>query len=131
MRNNLVTVALAALPLSYASPALPDPTRAPGIVPVRFAAEHPLITPSPSLEHPTRTLKLRRGIVSDIKGHVSIAESKVEGVIGSALSGAPEYVASGVANFFQDFPIGDQVKSSLGLDNSQIAALPTQVLNVP
>jgi hypothetical protein len=36
-----------------------------------------------------------------------------------------------VPNFFQDFPSGDKVASSLGLDSSQLAALPTQVLNIP
>ena len=90
-----------------------------------------MITPSPSLQDPTRTIKLRRGVVSDIKSHLSGAESKVAGYIGSELSGFPSYVASGVPNFFQNLPTGDAVKSSLGLDDSQIAALPTQVLNVP
>ena len=34
-------------------------------------------------------------------------------------------------NFFQDFPTGDKVQSELGIDDQQLAALPTQVLNVP
>ena len=34
-------------------------------------------------------------------------------------------------NFFQDFPTGSTVQSSLGLNNSQLSALPTQVLNLP
>jgi hypothetical protein len=36
-----------------------------------------------------------------------------------------------VPDFFQDFPSGDQVVSSLGLNSSQLAVLPTQVLNIP
>jgi hypothetical protein len=36
-----------------------------------------------------------------------------------------------VPNFFQDFPQGNDVQSSLGLDDSQVAALPTNVLNIP
>lgn len=131
MRNVFITVLLASLSVTHASPVFSSPTRLPGIVPVRAAAEHPLITPSPSLNDPTRTVKLRRGIISDIKSGFHVAESKVEGVIGSELSGLPTYVASGVANFFQDFPTGDKVQSSLGLDDDQVAALPTQVLNVP
>ena len=81
----------------------------------------PLITPSPSLNDVTRTYK--RGIISDLTGDV-----------GSILSGlgsdVPSYVASGVPNFFQNFPTGDDVQSSLGLDDSQVAALPTNALNL-
>ncbi|KAL8794676.1 MAG: hypothetical protein Q9195_002751 [Heterodermia aff. obscurata] len=130
MRKILLTSLLAKLSVALV-PALPNPSWVPGIVPVRPAAEHPMITPSPSLQDPTRTVKLRRGVVSDIKSHLSGAESKIAGYVGSELSGLPSYVASGVPNFFQNFPTGDAVKSSLGLDDSQIAALPTQVLNIP
>lgn len=34
-------------------------------------------------------------------------------------------------NFFQDFPTGDKVQSSLGLSDEQVEAYPTQVLNIP
>ena len=34
-------------------------------------------------------------------------------------------------NFFQDFPNGEDVQSSLGIDDQQLAALPTNVLNLP
>jgi hypothetical protein len=37
----------------------------------------------------------------------------------------------GVPNFFQGFPTKDKVQSELGLSNDQLAALPTQVLNIP
>ena len=86
--------------------------------------EAPIITPSPATWDPTKTEKLRRGIVSDLAGDVGSILSQLG-------SNIPSYVASGVPNFFQDFPTGDKVKSSLGLADSQIAALPTQVLNVP
>lgn len=43
----------------------------------------------------------------------------------------PSYVASGVAPFFQGFPTGDAVVSSLGLTDGELAALPTQALNIP
>lgn len=46
-------------------------------------------------------------------------------------SNIPSYVASGVPNFFQDFPIGDDVRKSLGIEESQVSALPTSVLNIP
>ena len=34
-------------------------------------------------------------------------------------------------NFFQDFPTGNDVQSSLGLDDAQLAAYPTSVMNLP
>jgi phosphatidate phosphatase APP1 len=43
----------------------------------------------------------------------------------------PSYVASGIAPFFQGYPTGTQVQSSLSLKNSDVEALPTQVLNIP
>lgn len=87
------------------------------------AQEEPLITPSPVTWDPTKTFKSRRNILSDI-------QSDVGGIL-SDLGNIPSYVASGVPNFFQDFPTGDKVKSSLGINDDQVAALPTQVLNIP
>ena len=83
----------------------------------------PLITPSPSKWPPTETIK-RRGIISDLEGDVS-------SVLGGLGSDIPSFVASGVPNFFQGFPSGSAVVSSLGLNDSQVSALPTQVLNIP
>lgn len=84
-----------------------------------------LITPSPSTWDPTRTRELlKRDILSDVKQDVG-------GVLSELGSKIPAYVASGVPNFFQDFPTGDKVRSSLGIDDSQVSALPTQVLNIP
>ncbi|EMC95717.1 hypothetical protein BAUCODRAFT_109246 [Baudoinia panamericana UAMH 10762] len=85
--------------------------------------EHPLITPSPVELSPSRTRKHRRDLLSS-----------VEGDIGSVLSGLgssiPSFVASGIPAWFQGLPTGDSVKSSLGVDDSQLAALPTQALNI-
>lgn len=84
---------------------------------------HPKITAAPSavLREPSKVQD--RGISDDIEG------------IGSFLSGVvgtfPSYIASGVPNFFQDFPTGTAVQSSLGIPNSDLAATPTQVLNIP
>ena len=63
-------------------------------------------------------------IKTDVAGDVS-------SILGSLGSDIPQYVASGVPNFFQDFPTGDKVESSLGIDDAQVSALPTQVLNIP
>lgn len=92
-----------------------------------LAQEQPLITPSPATWDPTKTFKSRRDVLSDLR---SAVQSDLGGIL-SELGNVPSYVASGVPNFFQDFPTGDKVKSSLGLDDDQVAALPTQVLNIP
>lgn len=93
--------------------------------PAPTVEELALITPSPSTWDPTRTRELlKRDILSDVKQDVGNVLSE----LGSKI---PAYVASGVPNFFQDFPTGDKVESSLGIDDSQVSALPTQVLNIP
>ena len=92
-----------------------------------LAQEQPLITPSPATWDPTKTFKSRRDVLSDLR---SAVQSDLGGIL-SELGNVPSYVASGVPNFFQDFPTGDKIKSSLGLDDGQVAALPTQVLNIP
>ncbi|KAM0704106.1 hypothetical protein Q7P35_008338 [Cladosporium inversicolor] len=98
---------------------------APGVVPAPnpVAPRDPLITPSPVEYDPSRTVKFARNIISDAKG-------SFDSVLSGLGSDIPSYVASGVPNFFQDFPTGDKVQSSLGIDDDQIAALPTQVLNI-
>lgn len=95
------------------------------LLPANIAQEPPLITPAPASPNwlPTKTLK-RRGIVSDITADTN-------SILSGLGSDIPSYVASGVPNFFQDFPTGDKVQSSLGLDDDQVKALPTQVLNIP
>lgn len=91
--------------------------------PVVLEAQDPLITPSPARADATKTYKNRRDIFGDL-------HSDVDGIL-SDLGNVPSYVASGVPNFFQNFPTGDSVASSLGLSDQQLAALPTQALNIP
>lgn len=118
----LPTVLLALLPLVSTSAVHRNIPKPAGIV-----ERQPLVTASPSEWSPTKTLR-RRGIVSDVTADI---EGDVKSVLGSLGSNIPSYVASGVPNFFQDFPTGDKVQSSLGLDDDQVRALPTQVLNIP
>lgn len=83
---------------------------------------------TPSVEYsPTKTWKGKRGVVSDITSDIAGDINTVLSELGSNL---PSYVASGVDPFFENLPTGDAVKSSLGLDDAQVSALPTQVLNV-
>lgn len=96
----------------------------PDSAPVAVAPRHPLITPSPTLQDVASRTVRRRGVLDDLKGDV-------DSVLSGLGSNIPSYVASGVPNFFQDFPTGDKVQSSLGIDDDQLKALPTSVLNVP
>ncbi|KAI5239141.1 hypothetical protein E4T43_06939 [Aureobasidium subglaciale] len=120
MRFSLAYGALLQASLSTVVSASPAPT--PRRV-FHLVSQAPQVTASPVELSPSRTDRLRRGIIDDLKSDV-----------GSVLSGLgsdlPSWVASGVPNFFQGFPTGDAVVSSLGLDDSQLDALPTQVLNV-
>jgi len=101
--------------------ATPPPSRRSEAQPVE--ARDPLITPSAVEYNPTKTWKRRRDILSDVQGDVN-------SVLSGLGSDIPSYVASGVDPFFQNLPTGDSVKSSLGIDDAQISALPTQVLNI-
>ncbi len=109
---NLILLALA-----------PSVLAAPVAAPVAVAAFHPMITPPPSLTDRAPTPVEERDIISSIEG--------IGGYLSSVLGTFPSYVASGVPNFFQDFPTGSAVESSLGISSSDLAATPTQVLNIP
>lgn len=87
------------------------------------AVPHPMITAAPSLVELAPSKVQGRDIVSDIGGLGSYLSS----VVGTY----PSYIASGVPNFFQGFPTGTAVQSSLGLSDGDLAATPTQVLNIP
>ena len=119
MHSHLLFRAIAPLlilgvPVSFASP-----TAIPVAAPVADAA--PDFTGSPVQWAPSKTAKSRRDLLGDT----------VSSVLSDLGSNIPTYVADGVADFFQDFPSGGAVQSSLGLDSTQVAALPTQVLNLP
>ncbi|KAJ7103141.1 hypothetical protein B0H15DRAFT_196460 [Mycena belliarum] len=103
--------------LSYASA---SPTPLPGATPVSAnAAVRP--PPQPTVFN---SILGQRGLLDD-------ATKDINSVLKGLGSAIPSYVASGVPNFFQDFPTGTAVQSSLGLSDSDVAALPTQVLNLP
>ncbi|KAF7714030.1 Uncharacterized protein PECH_000519 [Penicillium ucsense] len=108
---------LAVLPLVAAIPA---PTGDAGTV-NDAKPPQPAITPSPVQNNPSPIIQ--RGIISDV-------ENDVNSILSGLGSDIPTWVASGVPNFFQGFPTGDSVASSLGLKSSDLAALPTNVLNI-
>ncbi|KAJ5586506.1 hypothetical protein N7450_006293 [Penicillium hetheringtonii] len=105
----------ALLSIAHGSPA---PT---AFVSTTHDAPNPTITPSPIEKNPSRVVE--RGILSDV-------ESDVNDVLSGLGSDLPSWVASGVPNFFQGFPTGDAVVSSLGLKSSDLDAVPTNVLNI-
>ncbi|KAI0181703.1 hypothetical protein GGR52DRAFT_51972 [Hypoxylon sp. FL1284] len=80
---------------------------------------HPMITPAPDLEN-------RAVVARDLD-----PGSYINSIIGGLGSHVSSYIASGVPQFFQDFPTGGAVESSLGISDSDLAATPTQVLNLP
>ncbi|KAI0432687.1 hypothetical protein F5Y09DRAFT_132320 [Xylaria sp. FL1042] len=86
-----------------------------------LGAAHPLITQAPSIEDRDKAI-VRRDIDPG-----SYINSLVSG-LGSDVS---SYIASGVPQYFQNFPVGDSVEKSLGIDDNDLKATPTQVLNVP
>ncbi|PSR77006.1 hypothetical protein BD289DRAFT_463722 [Coniella lustricola] len=55
----------------------------------------------------------------------------VDGLFSSLGSDVSSFVASGVPQFFNDLPTGTDVLSSLGISSTDLAASPTQALNVP
>ncbi|OOG00546.1 hypothetical protein ASPCADRAFT_136333 [Aspergillus carbonarius ITEM 5010] len=85
------------------------------------APPEPVITPSPVQHQPSRVAG--RNILSDV-------DSDIHSVLSGLGSDLPSWVASGVPNYFQGFPTGDAVVSSLGLNSAELAALPTNVLNI-
>lgn len=118
MIMTLPQVLLALIPVALAAPA-PHPVAQP--------APHPMITPRASLDNRTPTRVVERGIISSVESSIKGLETYLSSVLGTY----PSYIVSGVPNFFQDFPTGSAVQSSLGISDSDLAAAPTQVLNIP
>jgi len=110
-------LSISLLPCVLAAPVSPGPGSA------ALAAPIPLITPRATLADRSPTRVQERDLISSIKG--------LDSYVGSLLGTFPSYVASGVPNFFQDLPTGSAVESSLGISSSDLAATPTQVLNIP
>jgi hypothetical protein len=100
-------------------------------VPTRVSPqEEALITPAP-----TRTLAVygsyagvRRDILSDITSDLDSYVNSVFSELGSAI---PSYVSNGLLPGLQNLPTGSDVASSVGVSSSDLAASPTQVLNIP
>lgn len=111
--------------LKAAAVAIPDPTAAPAPVEARA----PLTTPAPIYFAGGKSYVLdKRNLLDDIKNGVDSVAKSWGSVLGTDL---PSYFTEGIPNFFQDLPSGSQVLSSLGIKDDDLAATPTEVLNIP
>lgn len=64
---------------------------------------------------------------------IDSVESYVDGLVTRVESKISKWVNSGILDYPNGFPTGDAVKESLGIsdDDDELAAQPTQVLNLP
>lgn len=115
--QTLIFIMASLLVILYVVVALASSSYGAAIVP------HPMITAPPSLVAQAPSKVQERNIISDIEG--------LGGYLSEVVGTFPSYIASGVPNFFQDFPTGSAVQKSLGISDSDLAAMPTQVLNIP
>lgn len=92
--------------------------------------EKALITPAPT---PTQAIYrgyagAKRGLLSDFTSDLDSYVNSVFSDLGSAI---PSYVSNGLLPNLQGLPTGSAVASSVGASSSDLAASPTQVLNIP
>ena len=97
--------------------------------PAAAAVAGPAPTPAPEFI-PTPTIE-ERDLASDVESVASAASDYAGSVLSSLGTAVPSYVSDGVLPFFQGLPTGTAVESSLGTNDTAIAALPTEVLNIP
>ncbi|KAF2724316.1 hypothetical protein K431DRAFT_282164 [Polychaeton citri CBS 116435] len=92
----------------------------------------PTVTTPPTLHDAALR---RRDVKSDIESGFSDITGALASDVGSALSAigsdVPSFVASGIPAWYTGIPDGPEaVQSSLGIDDDQVAALPTNALNM-
>ncbi|EXJ88880.1 hypothetical protein A1O3_01944 [Capronia epimyces CBS 606.96] len=92
--------------------------------------EKALITsaPTPTLAVYGSYAAVRRGIVGDVTSELDSYVNSIFSELGTAI---PSYVSNGLLPNLQDLPTGSAVMSSVGVSSSDLAASPTQVLNIP
>ncbi|KAJ7623267.1 hypothetical protein FB45DRAFT_100241 [Roridomyces roridus] len=91
-------------------------------------ASPPTLRPTPTFPRLVEPATPQRTVFRPARRDIGDDINSILNGLGSAI---PSYVASGVPNFFQNFPTGTAVQSSLGIGDDALAAAPTQVLNLP
>lgn len=105
--------------------AVPGATAAPAKVEVRA----PVITPAAiRFDGRHSYVQQRRNLIDDIVSGADNVLHSLGSVLGTDL---PSYVISGIPQYFENLPTGGQVLSSLGINDGDLDARPTEVLNVP
>lgn len=92
------------------------------------AVEIPLITPAPTLVILGGSPVQRRDIIDSVTSGLDSYVNSVFSELGSAI---PSYVSDGLLPNLQGLPTGDDVISSASVNTDELAASPTQVLNIP
>jgi len=108
-----------------AAVAIPEPT----VIPDRVQIWTPRTTPAAIYFEGGRSYVYdKRNVISGIVSGVDGIAQSWGSVLGSAL---PSFFTQGVPGYFQDLPSGSQVLSKLGIGDDDLAASPTEVLNIP
>ncbi|KAH7350311.1 hypothetical protein BKA66DRAFT_291216 [Pyrenochaeta sp. MPI-SDFR-AT-0127] len=104
--------------------ALPEATPVPAKVQVRA----PVVTPAAIRFDGQHSYVQRRDILDQIKSGVDGIAHSWASVLGTDL---PSFFTEGVPGWFEGLPTGTQVLSSLNIGDDDLAAKPTEVLNIP
>ncbi|KAI4606704.1 uncharacterized protein J4E79_011394 [Alternaria viburni] len=104
--------------------ALPEPTAVPAKVEVRA----PVVTPAAIRFVGRHSYVEKRNIIDDIKSGVDNYAASIGSVLGTDL---PSFFTEGIPGWFEGLPTGKEVLSSLGIGDDDLAAKPTEVLNIP
>ncbi|KAL6707876.1 hypothetical protein ACN47E_003776 [Coniothyrium glycines] len=121
--SQCVVLLYASLPIVKAF-AIPEPTEAS----VQVAARAPVVTPAAMRFDSRYSYLQERNILDDIKSGVDGVAHSWASVLGTDL---PSFFTDGIPGWFEGLPTGTQVLSSLGIGDDDLAAKPTEVLNVP
>ncbi|KAF2996426.1 hypothetical protein E8E13_003057 [Curvularia kusanoi] len=103
---------------------LPEPTAIPAKVEVRA----PIVTPAAVRFDERYSYVQRRDILDSIKSGVEGIAKSWGSVLGTDL---PSYFTEGIPGYFENLPTGSAVMSSLGINDDDLDAIPTSVLNIP
>lgn len=97
-------------------------------VPARVEVRAPIVTPAAVRFDGRYSYVERRDILDKIASGVDGIAKSWGSVLGTDL---PSFFTEGIPGWFEGLPTGTAVMSSLGINDDDLAAIPTSVLNVP